>query len=60
MKKVLLTLLMSSMVYGSFAQENKPDCLDKTFSFFTTFDGFYLQDCEFSEFGSYEFWVDAS
>jgi len=58
MKKILITLLMSSMVYGSFAQENNPDCLDKTFSFFTIFDGFYVQYCESSEFGSYKFVLD--
>jgi len=33
--------------------------LGPTFSFFTVFDGFYISDCEFSEFRSYEFWVDA-
>ena len=60
MKKILISLFLSVMVLSSFAQENNPECLDKTFSFFTTFEGFYLRDCEFSEFGSFEFWVDAS
>jgi len=59
MKKILLTLFMSSMVFCSFAQEDNPDCLEKTFKFFTVFDGFYLTDyCKYSEFGSYEFIVD--
>jgi len=32
--------------------------MDKTFSFFTIFDGYYLQSCEFSEYGSYKFVLD--
>jgi len=58
MKKFFLTLVISSIVFSSFAQKDKPDCMDKTFSFFTIFDGYYLQSCEFSEYGSYKFVLD--
>ena len=47
------------MTLYSFSQKDNPECLEKTFKFFTTFDGFYLTDfCKYSEFGSYEFMVD--
>lgn len=58
MKKILLTLFMSGMVFCSFAQVDNPECLDKTFKFFTSFEGFYLDYCNYAEFGSYEFTVD--
>jgi len=58
MKKILFTLLLSSIAYGSFAQEDNPECLDKTFSFFTIFDGFYLQRCEYSDYSEYKFVLD--
>ena len=58
MKKILLLLFISCITLSLFAQENKPDCVDKTFSFFTTFDGFYIDYCNYAEFGSYEFTVD--
>ena len=58
MKKSLLSLFMSSMFIFSFAQVDNPECLDKTFKFFTTFEGFYLDYCNYTEFGSYEFTVD--
>lgn len=44
---------------GGFAQDN-PECLNKTFTFFTTFDGFYIESCKESEFGTYDFWLDGS
>lgn len=49
---------MSSMVFCSFAQVDNPECLEKTFKFFTTFDGFFIDYCKYDEFGSYEFTVD--
>lgn len=59
MKKILLSLLISCITLLSFSQKDNPDCLEKTFKFFTTFDGFYLTDyCKYSEFGSAEFMVD--
>ena len=59
MKRILISLLTSCVVLSSFAQEDKPDCLEKTFKFFTTIDGFYLTDyCKYSEFSSAEFMVD--
>jgi OOP family OmpA-OmpF porin len=41
-----------------FSQQDKPECANKIFSFFSTFNGFYLYDCDYAEFGSYKFWVD--
>ena len=59
MKKVILSLFICCFTFSTFAQENNPDCLDKTFNFFTIFDGFYLTDfCNYSEFASFEFQVD--
>lgn len=58
MNKILLSLVISCFTLFSFSQKDNPDCLDKTFKFFTTFDGFYLDYCNYSEFGSYEFTVD--
>jgi OOP family OmpA-OmpF porin len=58
MRKILLTLVMSSIAFCSFAQEDNPECKNKTFNFFTTFDGFYLDWCKSDEFGSYKFWID--
>lgn len=59
MKKIIFSLLISIMTIPSFAQNDDPGCLDKTLQFFTPMDGFYLSDyCKYSEFGSYEFWVD--
>lgn len=55
MKKILLTLLMSSIAFCSFAQEDNPECLDKSFNFFTPLDGFYLSSCVYSEFASHKF-----
>lgn len=63
MKKFKYKIILSFFVYctsiSSFAQENNPGCLDKTFPFFAIIDGFYLTDyCKFSEFDSYEFVID--
>jgi outer membrane protein OmpA-like peptidoglycan-associated protein len=59
MKKTFLFLLMTCIVSFTYAQQDDPGCSEKTFKFFTPFDGFYLKDyCNYSEFGSYEFLVD--
>jgi OOP family OmpA-OmpF porin len=58
MKKILLSLFLCLITQISFAQNDNPECLDKTFKFFTVFDGFYLDYCNYAEFGSYEFIVD--
>jgi len=58
MKNIILLLLISSITICAFPQTDKSDCLDKTFSFFTIFDGFYLQSCESSEYASYKFVLD--
>jgi OmpA-OmpF porin, OOP family len=58
MKKILLSVFMGSFALITFSQKDNPDCLDKTFKFFTLFEGFYLDHCSYSEFGSYEFMVD--
>jgi OmpA-OmpF porin, OOP family len=42
------------------AQQDNPECTNKTFTFFTTFDGFYIERCEESEFGSYKFELDGA
>ena len=55
MKKILLPLFLSFLALSSSAQKDKPECLDKTFKFFTPLDGFYLSECKSSEFASYQF-----
>jgi OOP family OmpA-OmpF porin len=57
MKKIILSVFISCITIISFAQKDKPECLDKTFTFFTPLDGFYLSECKFSEFGSYSFYL---
>lgn len=58
-KKVILSLLICSIYPIAYSQENDPSCMEKTFKFFTVFDGFYITDyCKYSEFGSAEFMVD--
>jgi len=59
MKKVILSIFISCITLLTFSQNNNPDCLEKTFKFFTVFDGFYITDyCKYAEFGSTEFMVD--
>lgn len=59
MKIFLISLFICSTTLLTFAQEDNPDCLTKTFKFFNSFDGFYLTDyCKYSEFGSVEFMID--
>jgi outer membrane protein OmpA-like peptidoglycan-associated protein len=59
MKKIALALITSCLTLLSFAQPDNSDCLEKTFKFFTTFNGFYLTDyCKYAEFGAAEFMVD--
>jgi len=59
MKKILFSLFTSFLISSSFAQQDNPECLEKTFKFFTVFEGFYIKDyCKYAEFGSYEFIVD--
>lgn len=61
MKTPLLTvLLVFSFSLCCRAQQDNPECTTKTFSFFTTFDGFYIERCEEAEFGSYKFELDGA
>jgi len=55
MRKLILYVFISCLTLSTFAQKDNPECLDKTFNFFTPLDGFYLSQCKFSEFGSYQF-----
>src|SRR6185436_7095031 len=62
--KTCLTLLLFMIAVafprmGS-AQQDNPECLNKVFSFFTTFDGFYIESCKESEFASYNFELDGA
>jgi outer membrane protein OmpA-like peptidoglycan-associated protein len=61
MKTPLLTgLLVLCFSLCCRAQQDNPECTAKTFTFFTTFDGYYIERCEESEFGSYKFELDGS
>jgi OOP family OmpA-OmpF porin len=57
MKKILLALITFTITLCLEAQKDNPECLDKTFNFFTPIDGFYLSECKYSEFGSYQFYL---
>src|SRR6185295_4100289 len=59
--KALVLFFVSAFCFSApcLAQDN-PECAGKTFTFFTTFDGFYIENCKESEFGKYDFWFDGS
>ncbi len=58
--KKLLSCLLALLCSGlAFAQDN-PECTKSTFSFFTTFDGFFIESCKESEFGAYKFEFDGA
>jgi OmpA-OmpF porin, OOP family len=58
--KTSLLLLLALSFCQAFSQTDKPDCTDKTVAFFTTFEGFYIERCKESEFGSYKFELDGA
>ncbi|HAM11582.1 MAG: hypothetical protein A2X05_15490 [Bacteroidetes bacterium GWE2_41_25] len=58
MKKTLISIVLGFLALALFAQKDNPDCLKKTIPLFTPMNGFYLDNCNYSEFGSYEFLVD--
>jgi len=55
--KTLNLLIFLAVPLFAFAQKDKADCVDKTFSFFTRMEGFYISNCEESEFSQYGFWI---
>lgn len=57
---LLLLMIVSAFPRHVSAQQDNPDCLKKVFSFFTTFDGFYIDNCTESEFGSFKFEFDGA
>jgi OmpA-OmpF porin, OOP family len=59
MKNLILLLLISFCSQTVISQDN-PECVGKTFTFFTTFDGFYIERCKESEFASYKFELDGA
>lgn len=58
--KITLIFLLLLVGYSKMglAQEDNKECLDKTFSFFTGFQDYYIERCDAAEFGSYGFMVD--
>lgn len=56
MKKVTILILITLPLIV-FGQTDNPDCADKLFTFFTKMDGYYISDCEESEFNEYGFWI---
>ncbi|MFZ6011919.1 MAG: OmpA family protein [Bacteroidota bacterium] len=50
---VIFTIVLLSFVTQ--AQENNPECTGGMPTFFTVLDGFYIEYCKDSEFGSYNF-----
>lgn len=59
MKCIPLFILMGGAFISGLAQDNNPACLENTYPFFSIPDGFYVTDnCTYSEYFAYEFWVD--
>jgi outer membrane protein OmpA-like peptidoglycan-associated protein len=58
--KTSLVLGLALSFCQAFGQADKPECIHKTVAFFTTFDGFYIERCKESEFGSYRFELDGA
>ncbi len=58
MKKILLSLFIGCITLLSYSQQDNPECLDKTIPLFTPMEGFYVDWCKYSEFGSNDFPVD--
>ena len=56
MKKVILFILIALPII-TFAQKDKPECANKSYAFFTKMEGYYIVDCEESEFKEYGFWI---
>jgi OOP family OmpA-OmpF porin len=55
MKKVILSVFICFISIILVAQNDKSECIDKTFSFFTPLEGFYLSECKYAEFDAYQF-----
>lgn len=60
MKNLSASLLAVCISCCCLAQNDNPECAGKTFSFFTTFDGFYIERCNETEFASYKFELDGA
>ncbi|MFZ2906132.1 MAG: OmpA family protein [Cyclobacteriaceae bacterium] len=56
MKKATILILIALPLI-SFGQTDNPECVDKLYTFFTKMDGYYISDCEESEFNEYGFWI---
>ncbi|MEK6783689.1 MAG: OmpA family protein [Bacteroidota bacterium] len=56
MKKVTLFILIA-LPLTSFGQKDNPDCANKSYSFFTRMEGYYISECEESEFNEHSFWI---
>ena len=52
---ILFTLIALPII--TFGQKDKPECANKSYAFFTKMEGYYLVNCEESEFGEYGFWI---
>jgi OmpA-OmpF porin, OOP family len=60
MKTSIIYLIAICFGLDTWAQSDNPQCTGKTFSFFITFDGFYIERCDESEFSSYKFELDGA
>jgi OmpA-OmpF porin, OOP family len=56
MKKVILFIIIALPIMAV-GQKDNPECLNKAYAFFTKMEGYYISDCNESEFGQYGFWT---
>jgi len=41
----------------AFSQDDNPDCANKSYAFFTRMEGYYISECDESEFIEHGFWI---
>jgi OmpA-OmpF porin, OOP family len=56
MKKANLLILIALPII-TFGQKDKPECANTAYTFFTRMEGYYISNCEESEFNEYGFWI---
>ncbi len=56
MKKVILFVLLIAP-FITVGQNDNPDCANKSYAFFNRIEGYYISECEESEFSEHDFWI---
>src|SRR5687768_5543803 len=56
MKKTTLFILVALPIMA-LGQKDNPECANKAYTFFTKMEGYYVSNCDESEFKEYGFWT---